>query len=214
VSVLFWILAFLLAMIVCVFLLMLVCPCHYFFEGKKQDKFVGVITVRVGFLKICLKKEVFGNYPLEVYLGKWRFTKTKKQELRGERANKQNIEKRVIITWLRKLNRERVSLILELSRSIWRKMRPQEFCLKGRVGFADPYYTGLLAAALCGLPGNRIEIEPVFWGEICELFLKIKGQFTIGKIFYCLLYAYLANRLRVRYIAKRVRKKEENGYGL
>lgn len=198
-QILFWIMLSLVGLFICLCIFMLVYPCHYIIEGNRQEKFQGFILVNIGFFIISLSKKISEGLFLEIFIWKWRLINTEKQDLRVRKKNKKHTDKQVMTfrTWLRGLNRERFSLVLEIMRKVWRKICPQVVSFNGRIGFTDPYYTGLMAALLMGFPrNNNIDIKPDFSRPICEFSLQMEGQFSIGTFLYHILHTYFTHRLR------------------
>ena len=86
-------------------------------------------------------------------------------------------------------------------------LMPQKFTGTLKFGFDDPYYTGMLSAALSpfyGAYGKNVSITPYFDREILEGDLFLKGRISIGLILYILARVMLNKRFR--YVLKKVRK--------
>lgn len=222
-------LAFLFGLFLCGGLLLLVCPCHYFIEGNKQEKFWGVLAVRVGFLKLCLTKEKKGKDWLEVYVLGWKLIDTQGQEGKKKKEKrlikekifqekKEKVQKprrrffnrQEIFIWRELLEREIFDSMVELCKKVWPKIHPRTLLLQGKMGFADPYYTGLLAAVLYGFSRENVNLEPDFSRPICEFTLQIEGQVFLGLLFYYLLCFLLRRPLRSKVWGKLKKCKTKN----
>lgn len=214
-QVLLWIVMFLLGLCLCGVLLLLVCPCHYFIEGNKQEKLWGFLALRVGFLKLCLTKEKKETDWLEFYVWKCKLVDTRRREEKRKKENllskgeifqkkKEKMQKQrrrffkreELFVWRELLERETFNSLLELCKKVWSEIRPRTLSFKGKVGFADPYYTGLLAAVAYGLSRENVNLEPDFSRPVCEFTLQMEGQIFLGILFYYFLYSLLRRPLR------------------
>ena len=230
IQVLLWILAFLCCIFIFVCLFILVCPCHYYIEGNRRENFKGVLAVKVAFVKVRLKIAEIGDNQGEIYVWKWKLVNIQRQDWGKVKKNTPSKErqttgpvKRRRTGWLTlhklcvrlgKLNKTKLHSILELSQKIYKEMRPQKVLLKGKLGFANPYYTGLLAAVIVCFPIEKVNIEPIFLEPACELTIQLKGQIVLGLLFFYILYFLMIYPLRVMLWEKCKKKKEEKGYGL
>jgi hypothetical protein len=205
-QVLLGILFFLLGLFLCVGLFVLVCPCYYFFEGNKQENFWGVLAIHIGFFKLRLCIENNGDNWHEFYVlgrkivgvqkltGKRRkvnfLSKKKIFQKKKEKVEKQRrwfFSRTELFVWRELLEQETFSLLVKLCKKAWSKIRPKNLFFKGKVGFSDPYYTGLLAAVFYGVTRENIVLEPDFSQPICEFTLQIEGQiYLIVLIYYSL----------------------------
>jgi hypothetical protein len=207
---LLWGLAFLPGSLLCGVLLLLVCPCQYFIEGNKQENLWGFLAVQVGFLKLRLTREKDGNGRSELWvLGRRLRTvqenKKKIVEKKKEKAGKQRRRffSRLGLSVRRGLlERETFGLISELGTKVWSKIRPRSFTLKGRVGFADPYYTGLLAAVLYVVSPENIDLDLDFSRPVGEFTLQIEGQVFLSVLMYYFLRFLLVYPLRSKVWSK------------
>lgn len=214
-QVLLGILAFLFCLFFSIVLFVLVCPCHYFIKVNKQEKLWGVLAIHVSFLKLRLCKEKKGSPWLEVYLldqklidvqrrdggrdNKERLSKAKifqKKKEKVEKRRRKFLSSSELFVWKEFLERETFSLLMELCKKAWSEMRPIDLSLKGRIGFADPYYTGLLAAVLFAFTRENIALELDFSQAICEFALQIEGRIYLIVLIYYFLRSLLTYPLR------------------
>ncbi len=72
------------------------------------------------------------------------------------------------------LNKDFLAALLKMLKTIYRHSRPGVWNISGVIGFNDPYYTGLFAAARQALPG--IGVEPDFSREIYDITVQISGR--------------------------------------
>lgn len=216
IQVLLWILALIFCIFIFACLFILVCPCHYYIEGKRRGNFKGVLAIKIAFFKVRLFIVETGNNQWEFYIWRWKLKNVQRQDLRE--AKKKRHSNRFTIhnlsTWLRELDEAKLNLLIELSLKIYQEMRPQQLLLKGKLGFANPYYTGLLAAVLFCIPIEKINIEPVFFEPVCELTIQLRGQINLGLLVYYSFYFLIACPLRVILWENSKNKREEKGYGL
>jgi hypothetical protein len=229
IQVLLWTLAFIFCIFFFAYLFILVCPCRYYIEGNRHKNFEGILIVKVAFLKMRLKITETDNYQGGLYVWKWKLINVQKQDLGEVKKNTHSKEKRAtrpvkrrtarltfhkFSTWLGELDRTKFNLILELSRKIYQEMRPQKLLFKGKLGFANPYYTGLLAAGLFCFSIEKVNIEPIFFEPVCELTIQLKGRINLGLLCYYSLYFLMICPLRVILWENSKNKREEKGYGL
>ena len=213
--------------LVCLFIL--VCPCHYYIEGNRHKNLEGILSVKVAFIKMRLKIAEAGNYQGGLYVWNWKLINVQRQDLREKKKNIQNKDRKVtspsmrrlgslklrkLCAWIGGLDRNRLNLMLELVQKIYKQMCPQKLLLQGKLGFTDPYYTGLLAAVLFCFPIEKVNIEPVFSKPTCELTIQLKGQLILGVLFYYFLYFLRICSFRTILRGKIKKKREEKCYGI
>jgi hypothetical protein len=176
VQVLLGILAILLGLLFCIVLLILVCPCHYFIKVNKQENLWGVLTFQIGFLKLE------------------KISQKKKEKV--EKKRRMFFRRLRLCDWRELLERETFSLLVEIGKEVWAKIRPKYLWFKGRFGFADPYYTGLLAAVLSGFRRENVDFEFDFSQAVCEFALQIEGRISLIVLIYYFLRFLLIYPLR------------------
>lgn len=200
------ILALLLGLFFCTVLFVLVCPCHYVIKVHKQEKLWGGLAFQIGFLKLCLHKKKNEDGWLKLYLSGWKLIEAKRDNERRKKEKrvkqektsqkkKEKVEKerrrffrRIKLgDWREFLERETFSLLVELGKEAWSIICPKSLSFKGKAGFADPYYTGLLAALLSGFRQENVDFELDFSQAVCEFTLQIEGRvYLIVLIYYFL----------------------------
>ncbi|WP_160317184.1 DUF2953 domain-containing protein [Oxobacter pfennigii] len=79
-----------------------------------------------------------------------------------------------------KITKELIKKLLSAIGEAFVHIKPKVFQAEGKIGFDDPYHTGILSAFVCSLPlrheGFNVNIEPVFDREVMEGKLVIQGR--------------------------------------
>lgn len=102
-----------------------------------------------------------------------------------------------------------ISLILDkefrrrgvvLIRDLLRILEPDQFIIKGKIGFAEPHYTGWLAALTNSIyyccHNAFIDLEPVFEDEYYAFNSTLRGRIRLGLILIKIGWFFLINRIR------------------
>ncbi len=104
-----------------------------------------------------------------------------------DRKDKSNIKKKkgtAAITSI--LDKEFRRRGLVLIRDLFRILKPEQFSIKGKIGFAEPHYTGWLAAFSNSIKYSFhnafIDLEPVFDDECLEIEFTLRGRLRLGLI--------------------------------
>lgn len=171
-------------------LFVLAVPCRYLVEGQYASGFHGTVELTM-----------------------WPFTVRK--QLPGEQFDAQgsNLDKKAKTKYKfkskAKTKREKLKLelhlfkekavwesLFDLGGNLWLKMRPRTLRMEGTFGFADPYYTGMMAAVVAAirLPGLQLQpdfSQPGFCGNI-----YIEGHFYAAVLIYILGKTVLTKPLR------------------
>ncbi len=157
-------------------LFVLVVPCRYLVEGQYAGSFDGSVKLRMWPFTFC-KKFNKGQSDLKGNKAKNEAKVKAKSKEKGGRLGPKLLlcqEKAVM------------GSLLDLVGNLWRKVRPRTLRLEGTFGFADPYYTGMMAAAVSAirLPGLQLQpdfSQPGFCGNI-----YIEGHFYVVVVIYLL----------------------------
>ena len=89
------------------------------------------------------------------------------------------------------LGKDLLVAVFRTIKAIYRHSRPRVWNINGVLGFDDPYYTGIFAAARQLLPG--ISIEPDFSREVYDLNIHICGRIVVLVLIYYVL-GFLVSR--------------------
>lgn len=215
INIMLWVLELLFSLLLITGLFILVYPCSYIAEGIwRGDKLKGIITIVLGPMQFYVtraenerKEACFSLLGIKL-LGIASDKNDKKQKNKkpnnengdNEKENNEkenNEEEKSIKELLNLLDRGILSPFIELCIKIIRQLKPRYFKIWGRLGFADPYHTGLLAAALAGIPRvEQIEIETDFSGEVRDVMFQVKGRFIIAFLFYYILKVVFTSSLK------------------
>lgn len=102
---------------------------------------------------------------------------------------------------------------LSLKKVLWH-IKPRKFIVEGRVGFEDPYVTGLMCAVLnilyAELKKANINIKTVFDDEVLEGRCLIQGRVVLAYVAYIALKLYFSRPVRIKQNHK---FKEVKSYG-
>ena len=75
---------------------------------------------------------------------------------------------------------------MALIRDLKSILRPDQFSIKGKIGFEEPHYTGWLAALANSIhyscQNTFIDLEPVFEDEYFALESTLRGRLRLGLI--------------------------------
>lgn len=106
------------------------------------------------------------------------------------------------------LRGEFLQRVLLTVQTIYGKVQDKELCIRGALGFRDPYYTGILAACSSLVPG--LEVAPVFSGPYRDLEFRIGGRLLLGRLVYHLFMLLVSREARGVWRTIRKLKKEKN----
>jgi hypothetical protein len=103
---------------------------------------------------------------------------------------------------------------LKCLKNVLKHIKPKKFAIEGRVGFEDPYVTGIVCAVLnvlCQeLKKANIKVNTVFDEEIFEGKCLIQGRVVLAYIAYIALRLYLSRPVRIK---QKAELKEVKSYG-
>ena len=99
------------------------------------------------------------------------------------------------------LNDEMLKSVEVLSSDLVRFFKPKKFVLSGRLGFIDPYHTGVLCCFLYNfddlMQRSGINIAAVFDKEVFEANLEIEGKLTVAAILWIFIKFALSKQVRI-----------------
>lgn len=182
-------------------LFILFCPFYYSLKIAKQEKWETNFVLKQGGLRLCLQ---YKDQELEKAIFLFgRLIKRMKKKEKGIKKRKTLLDKqeketkkrriwRRIFNWQELLSREAFACLRELLFSIGAVFYPRKMFFEGKIGFDDPYYTGLLAAFLMGWRKRNWLINLDFTGSVCEFDLQMEGKVClIVLLYYCLQFLWL-----------------------
>jgi hypothetical protein len=110
--------------------------------------------------------------------------KKDKREDSEDKSNKKKKKGTAAITAI--LDKEFRRRGLVMIRDLFSILKPEQFSIKGKIGFAEPHYTGWLAAFSNSIKYSChnafIDLEPVFDDECLEIESTLRGRLHIGLI--------------------------------
>lgn len=165
------------SLLVVLLLVILLLPVTYSIIGQKQDKtsFQGRIRWLFGNLEIALNYDSDSkmNYSIR-FCGK--YVNLKKQE-----HKKENSKGKTSFQGIRQiLNRPFIKCIIQLFERFMGQLKPRKFIIDGKIGFADPYYTGLLSSIVYSITISGVTITPIFHEEVLEGNMIMEGRLILG----------------------------------
>lgn len=155
--------------------LLLVLPVEYVLKGSKEEE---------GFLqfKLCWIFRLAGfqlDYDTDkgfrssiILLGMTKEFKFKKDPESPKKPKEQDMSK-----WM---DRNALKKFIGFMGKVFRHIKPEKFELAGRVGFENPYHTGLLSAAVHSVHIPGCSIKPVFDDQVIEGRLLIQGRMILA----------------------------------
>jgi len=121
----------------------------------------------------------------------------KKDQIEEKKEKSNKIGTAVITSILDKEFRRRGIVLI---RDLFRILKPEHFSIKGKIGFAEPHYTGYLAAFSNSVryccQNTFIDLEPVFEEEYLEVEATLRGRIRLGLILVKVGWFFFINRIR------------------
>lgn len=152
---LLWLIAFLLTLFFAILLLTML-PYHYCLQGVWQESLCAKIDIKVGFF----------NKPLY----SWKIGK-KRKETEGKKRGKSPFKLKKVWALLK---HEFSEELWETTKVVIRHAVPGKMEIRGKLGFSDPYYTGLFAAGSSLIPD--VNVKPVFTGPVRDITFHLEGR--------------------------------------
>lgn len=171
-----------LVVLVAIGILFLLLPVTYSFKGKLNSDpsffFIGKLWRLVG---VEAKYKNHKVEPRILVLGKSFAIKEK-----GKYQNKTDEEKEPKrknqhhkSNWISNVTMKQIHATLSLGKDIISLVSPKLFLIEGKVGFPEPHLTSYMIAGLSQIksrPGIRINIQPIWIEECCDLELGVTGR--------------------------------------
>ncbi|MFZ5965649.1 MAG: DUF2953 domain-containing protein [Bacillota bacterium] len=196
-------------------------PFEYAFYGHKYEnhKLQGRISWLLSSIGISFKisdgfKPDFSlhvfKYQISVFKDEKANNKVKQEE------DNQHKKKTAMTQGLEWLSKDLLEAGLRFVRDIVKHMKPKHIHIKGRIGFENPYYTGILSGLIYSitpfLHRQQFDVMTVFEDEVVEGEFAIQGRVIIGVL--CIIVLRLLVTKPVRNIIKKMIriKKEEKSY--
>lgn len=209
-NIILWILLIFLVLLILVF----IAPIGYrvIFDYSEENSFY---KVKLYFLGIKVYTIDNKSDKIEVEKSKKEKTAVKeKAKIKEDAESENNLS--LFIKFIRENNiKEYLAEAWILIKSILSQVLPKDYQINLRAGFADPYYTGNLAALFYSLDGlisrARITLD-LYWNK--EVFAAqgyIYGRFMLAPICFYLLRFFVKTGL-YRILFKKIRGSLKNGY--
>jgi hypothetical protein len=110
--------------------------------------------------------------------------KKDKTEEKKEESNQNEKTGKTAITAI--LDKEFRRRGIVLMRDLFRILEPDQFSIKGKIGFAEPHYTGWLTALVNSINyschNTIIDLEPVFDDEFLAIESTLRGRIFLGLV--------------------------------
>ena len=181
--------------IIAVFILLTIIPIRYDICGVWRDTKLCRIQVQYGPLSGIYSYDSKQLHDFRLSFFGLRFGKKDRQKDKIKKSLKTKDKKGeagLAIKDIRHIiEKEFLTALFKTINAIYRHSRPAIWNINGVLGFDDPYYTGLFAALRQLLP--RIDIEPDFSREICNLSMHIRGRIVVLVLIYYVL-SFLVSR--------------------
>lgn len=187
----FQILIYLMLLLISILMLMLVMPVYYGFSGTKED--VLILEAEVfGSLKwihlVFRMRDMTTNELNLKFLGIPIRIMDKKKHPHIEEKTKKDVKSIKTYKKRPKVSKELLMQIADLFTETLKHIRPRRLEIKGRYGFNDPYHTGIACALVNSIIPQvnkcKIDLVPVFDGEIMEGNFILEGYIVPGYLFY------------------------------
>ncbi|MEN8908001.1 MAG: DUF2953 domain-containing protein [Clostridiales bacterium] len=145
------------------------------------------ISLFLGLLKLNISKNSNTNFKTRITLFGFKFTL--KKDITKTKTLKENRKRNTKnMNFTSFLNYNFINSILKNTKKIIQHILPNKLVLKAKIGFEDPYLTGILNAYYYILmdlfKDYNISLNTVFDDEIIEIKLFVKGKIYLIMIFY------------------------------
>ncbi|HOQ38069.1 MAG TPA: DUF2953 domain-containing protein [Acetivibrio sp.] len=199
--------------------LIMIVPIEFKIHGEKYEKVF--LKARVILFKGLIGGhfKLAGNEKMQIYATVFGFKKRievdKFKKLKSDKEKpKRKEKKREKIDFQKYLEPDFIECALISLKKVLRHIKPRKFIIEGRVGFEDPYVTGLMCAVLNVfyevLKKANISIKTVFDDEVLEGRCLIQGRVIPAYIAYIALRLYFSGPVRIKQNHK---FKEVKSYG-
>lgn len=208
------ILGFILVALLILLVLILIVPIEFRLYGQKQEEtffkasvilFKGAVVFQ--FLKTFseqarMQVSIFG-FKKKIEMSK---VSKKEKENKKEKPKKDSSRNYLEPSFLK--------CALKCLTKVLNHIKPKKFVIEGRVGFEDPYVTGIVCAVLNvlyqELKKANINVRTVFDDEIFEGKCLIQGRVVLAYIAFIALRLYLSRPVRIK---QKPKFKEVKSYG-
>ncbi|TYQ16425.1 UNVERIFIED_CONTAM: Protein of unknown function (DUF2953) [Acetivibrio alkalicellulosi] len=195
-------------------ILLLVIPTKYSFKGQKYERSfirakVSVLFGMLGFSyyndfeKKNLIRILILGLPINIPKGKEKDKKKKDKNIKDKDNSRDYLNVAFIKSALKSVKR----IILHI--------KPKRFEIEGRIGFEDPFYTGVMCAfqniLVSQLKDAKINVTAEFEDEIYEGKGLIQGRVVLLYVAYIALKLYRSRPVKIK--AKKTKFKEVKNYG-
>ncbi len=199
------VLLFILLLAILVLVAMLFVPVKYLISGKIDDD--NQICIRVFWLfklfkaVICFHNSIKPETVFIVFSHRMKTDEDKLKEKKptGEKKKKPG-KKRKKVHPAQVLNDEMLKSVNVLLSDLLQFFKPKRFVLRGRLGFIDPYRTGMLCCFLCNfddlMQRSGIDIDAIFDREVFEANLEIEGKLTAAALLWIFIKFALSKQVR------------------
>ncbi len=210
------VLGYILMALLVLLVLILIMPIGFKVYGQKYEKiffkasfkwFMG--AVGFCFIKDCSQEAVMYIrilcFKKKIDISKFN-KKDEKQEDKKEKVKEKDKTRNY-------LDSSFLSCAFECLKKVLNHIKPKIFVIEGRVGFEDPYVTGILCTILnvfnCELKKANIKVITVFDDKIFEGKCLIQGRVVVAYLAYIALKLYLSRPVRIN---KKQKFKEVKSY--
>lgn len=204
-----WIFLILLLSVLCI-------PVEYGFSGYKDEEYElrGEISWLFRGLKASILKKSGSKMAVALNLLGFKITPkdhlskpSKKKKEKKEKKEKKSKRKRELKDFISK---PLLHKVLDFIGSILKHIRPRVLSIDGRIGFDDPYYTGLIAMFLYSLAPSLndypIHVVPVFEEETLEGRFQVQGRIIMAVLVFVSIRLLLSKPVRNIFMNKKEEK--------
>ena len=193
--------------LVAIFGLILLLSLRVKMQGRWQDTLALQLTIGLGPLYFDVHPTQ--DEKMEIIIRLRRFVLYRKMNSHMPQPKPQKQEDKPSLKELRSFLRGQfLQRVLLTVQTIYGKVQEKDLCIRGVLGFSDPYYTGILAACSSLIP--VLAVEPVFSGPYRDLELRISGRLLLGRLVYDLFMLLISGEAREVWRDIRKIKKEKN----
>ncbi|AUG58179.1 MAG TPA: DUF2953 domain-containing protein [Ruminiclostridium sp.] len=203
------VLGYILLILLVILLLLLIVPVKYSFTGEKYESaFIkGKVSLLLGFVKLYyyndFEKKNIAKITLLGFPVNISYKKKRKKKRRPKKDKSYNyLNKRFLKSSLKTIGK----VILHI--------KPSKLEISGKIGFDDPYYTGLICAFrnifYPKFKNAKINIDTVFEDEIFEGSFLIQGRVILFYVVYMVLRLYFLAPDKIKH--KKMKFKEVANY--
>lgn len=199
------ILGYILAALFILLTLILVMPIEFIVDGQKYEKafikagflwFMGAVGFQ--FIKVQSEEAIMCirilGFKKTINISKIDKNRSKVKKKPKEKPKEKNYSRNY-------LESDFLKCALKSSIKVLNHMKPKKFVVEGRIGFEDPYITGIVCAisnVLCKeLKKANIKVYTVFDEEIFEGKCLIQGRMVLAYMAYVALRLYLSRPVRI-----------------